>query len=531
MKVNFFDSVNQQKSSNVTAPQPSLEPRSKPRITKWIVGFLTLFLLTSGTYLAYRQLQTAQQEASRPKPIPVEQTNLIVTVSANGTVEPEKLVNVSPKRSGILQQLLVAEGDYLTKGQAIAKMDDAELEGQLIEAKGKLAQAEANLRKLIAGNRPQEIAQAEAKLEQLEANLNKLITGNRSQEIAQAQARLDSAKANYEQAKDDFERNQLLQNEGAISIRVLTEKRAVYDSAKAAVAEAREELSLLKEGTRTEEIAQARAEVKSQQHTLDLLKEGTRQEEIDQARAEVLSAKGVLQNIQTQIDDTVVRAPFNGLVSMKYADPGAFVTPTTSGSSVDSATSSSILSLASENQVVANIAEKNIAKIKLNQPVSIVADAYPGKTFPGRVTQIATQATVEQNVTSFEVKVALTGEEAKQLLAGMNVSLEFQVGELKNALTVPTIAVTNQNNTTGVFVGAPNQPPRFVPITTGVTVNDRTEVKSGLDGTEHILVNLPSRPPSQSGFSWRNLFGGATKPPGPPGGGPPGGRPPGPPPN
>ena len=134
-------------------------------------------------------------------------------------------------------------------------------------------------------------------------------------------------------------------------------------------------------------------------------------------------------------------------------------------------------------------------------------------------------------MTSFEVKVALTGEKAKQLLAGMNASLEFQVGELENALTVPTIAVTNQNNTTGVFVGAPNQPPKFVPITTGVTVNDRTEVKSGLDGTEHILVNIPSTPPSQSGFSWRNLFGGATKPPGPPGGGPPGGRPPGPPPN
>lgn len=528
MKVNFFESVSKQKIPNLVDSQPALEPSRKPRITKWIVGFIALFLLTSGAYLAYRQLTGVQQEASRPKPIPVEQMNLTVTVSANGTVEPEKLVNVSPKKSGILQELLVAEGDYLTKGQAIAKMDNSELEGQLIEAKGKLAQAEANLRKLVAGNRPQEIAQAEARLEQLEANLRKLITGNRSQEIAQAQARLDSAKANYEQAEDDFQRNQTLQTEGAISVRTLNEKRAAYDSAKAAVAEAKEELSLLKEGTRTEEIAQARAEVKSQQQSLDLLKEGTRTEEIDQARAEVLAATGVLKSSQTQIEDTVVRAPFDGIVSMKYADPGAFVTPTTSGSSVDSATSSSILSLASQNQVLANVSESNIAKLALGQVVTIAADAYPGLTFPGQVTQIATQATVEQNVTSFEVKVSLKGDKAKKLRAGMNVSVEFQVGELENALTVPTIAVTNQNNTTGVFVGAPDQPPKFVPITTGVTVNDRTEVKTGLDGTEHILVNVSSSPPPQSGFSWKNLFGGANNSPG---GRPSGGRPPGPPPH
>ena len=528
MKANSLDLVNNQKISDLADSKQSLEPIKKPRITKLVVGFLALFLLTGGGYLTYRQLKGVQQEASRPKPIPVEQTNLTVTVSANGNVEPEKLVNVSPKKSGILKELLVAEGDYLTQGQAIAKMDNSELQGQLIEAQGKLAQAEANLRKLIAGNRPQEIAQAEARLEELEANLRKLTTGNRSQEIAQAQARLDSARANYEQAEDDFQRNQLLRDEGAISLQTLTEKRAIYASAKAAVAEAEEELSLLQEGTRQEEIDQARAEVKSQQQTVDLLKEGTRTEEIDQARAEVLAAKGVLQTIQTQIDDTVVHAPFNGIVSMKYADPGAFVTPTTSGSSVDSATSSSILSLASENQVVANVAESNIAKISVGQSVLITADAYPGETFQGRVRQIATQATVEQNVTSFEVKVALEGDGAKQLLAGMSVSVKFQVGELENVLTVPTIAVNQQNNTTGVFVGAPNQPPRFVPITTGVTVNDRTEVKSGLDGTEHILINVPSQAPPQAGFRWKNLFGGANTPPG---GGPPGGGPPGPPPN
>ena len=522
METNYFDSGHNPEISNTVNSKQSSKSFPKFQIA---MGFLTLLLVISGSYLGYRQLTATQQEASRPKPILAEQGNLSVTVSANGTVDSAKLVNVSPKKSGVVKELLVEEGDNLTKGQIIAKMDDSEFQGQLLEAQGQLAQAEANLSQLIAGNRPQEIAQAEARLEELEANLRQLIAGNRSQEIGQAKARVDNTKATLEQAEDDFQRNQMLQREGAISIQALNEKRAIYDSAKAAVAEAEEELSLVKEGTRQEEIDRARAEVKSQQQALDLLKEGTRQEEIDRARAEVLTAKGVLKTAQTQIEDTIVRAPFDGIVSAIYADPGAFVTPTTSGSSVSSATSSSILSLASENEVVANIAESNIAKIGIGQKVAIAADAYPGETFQGKVSQIATQASVEQNVTSFEVTVALEGEEAKQLRAGMNVSTEFQIGELTNVLTVPTIAITQQNNQNGVFVGAPNQPPKFVPITTGTTVGDRTEVKSGLDGTEHIIVNASSEPPpKQAGFSWKNLFGNSAQEA--PGGGPPGGGPP-----
>jgi HlyD family secretion protein len=502
-------------------------PLRKSKISKWLLGFLALFLLISGSYLIFRQLKATQQEASRPKPIAVEQSNLKVTVSANGTIEPAQSVNVSPKKTGILKELLVEVGESVTKGQIIAKMDDSELIGQLIEAQGQLAQAEANLSKLIAGNRPQEIAQAQARLEELEANLRQLVAGNRDQEIAQAQARLDSAKATYNQAEDDYQRNQNLQQEGAISIQALNIKKATYESAKATVAETEEALSLSQEGTRSEALDRARAEVKSQQQALDLLKEGTRSEEIAQARAEVLAAQGVLKTATTQIEDAVVRAPFDGTISGIYSDLGAFITPTTAGSDVSSATSSSILSLASENEVVANVAESNIAKIEIGQKVAIAADAFPGETFVGKVSQIATQASVEENVTSFEVTVALEGVNTEQLRAGMNASLDFQVDELKNVLTVPTIAVTQKDNTTGVYVGIPGQAPKLVPITTGASVGDRTEVTSGLDGSEHILVNVPTElpPPPSSGFSLKNLFGGADQPPGggPPGGGPPGG--------
>ena len=527
MTSNPLDPVNYPNLSDPTDSTYSLQPVKKQGITKWVLGLISLFLLIGGSYLAYRQLIVPRQQANqRPVVVPVERTNLSIAVSANGTVEPEQLVNVSPKTAGILKSLLVKEGDFVSQGQVLARMDDSNVQGQLTQEQGRLAQAEANLRKLIAGNRPQDIAQAQARLKEVEAKLRKLIAGNRSEDIAQAQARLDSAQANLSKADDEFRRLQMLKNAGAISLQTFNQKRADRDSAQAQVTEAQQALSLQKAGTRQEDIDQVRAELQQQQQVLNLLKAGTRQEDIDKAHAEVTSARGSLQSIQTQLNDTIVRAPFNGVVSRKYADPGAFVTPTTAGSSVSSATSSSILSLASTNQVVANVAESRISQIRVGQSVVIKADAYPGKTFQGRVTQISTQAIVEQNVTSFEVKAALLNGADKLLRSGMNVSVTFNVGELQNALTVPTVAITRQKNVTGVFVGAPNQPPRFIPITTGATVNNRTEVKTGLNGTEHILLNAPPQGKPPSGFSWSSLFGGSPKD-GPPGGGPPGGAPPG----
>jgi HlyD family secretion protein len=206
----------------------------------------------------------------------------------------------------------------------------------------------------------------------------------------------------------------------------------------------------------------------------------------------VTSAKGALQNIQAQINDTVIRAPFDGVVTKKFSDPGAFVTPTTSASSVAGAASNSIVTLASTNQVVANLSENNVAQIRLGQKVTIKADAYPGKTFEGKVNQIAAQATVAQNVTSFEVKVALPDAESQKLLrSGMNVATEFQVGELKNAIVVPTVAVVRQQRATGVFVAGADNKPVFTRIQTGVTVNNKTEVKSGLKGNERVLITFP----------------------------------------
>jgi len=186
----------------------------------------------------------------------------------------------------------------------------------------------------------------------------------------------------------------------------------------------------------------------------------------------VESARGDLQTIQAQLNDTIIKAPFTGFVTKKYSDPGSFVTPTTAGSSVEGSTSNSILTLASTYQVVAYLDEANVARVKVGQPVKITADSYPDRTFSGTVSQVAAQATTTSNVTSFEVKVSLELAAQQLLKVAMNTEVEFQVGQLNNALLVPSAAIVRQQNGTGVYVVGQDKKPVFKPVEIGTTVNE-----------------------------------------------------------
>jgi HlyD family secretion protein len=466
----------------------------QPKIKKWLVGLLVAIpLLGIGSYVGYNQLVTAPRQRAQNKiqTAAVTRGNLTILVSANGTVQPESSVNVSPKTSGVLKRLLVKEGDFVKPGQIVAYMDNSNLQGQLLQSKGNLEAAQANLSKSIAGNRSQDIAGANAQVAEATAILNKVAAGNRSQDIAQAQANLTRFQATNRQAAEDLRRNQQLQTAGAISQQALSLARSTNDGAQAQVEQAQQALNLLRAGSRPEDIAQAKSVVNQRQQALNLLKAGSRPEDIAQARAQVMAAQGAVAIAQRNIDDTVIRAPFAGIIARKYADPGAFVTPTTAGSAVTSATSSSILALASTNEIVAQVAEASIAQIRVGQVATIKVDAYSGKTFAGKVTQVATQSLVQQNVTSFEVKVAVDDPQ-KLLSQGMNVTIDFRAGELNQVLIVPTAAIVQEKTAQGVYVAKTGGDPVFTPIVVGTTVNDKTEVKSGLTGNERVLLSFPA---------------------------------------
>jgi HlyD family secretion protein len=193
--------------------------------------------------------------------------------------------------------------------------------------------------------------------------------------------------------------------------------------------------------------------------------------------------------MQVQLEDTVITAPFSGIVTQKYATEGAFVTPTTSASSTASATSTSIIAIAKGLEILSNVPEVDVGKIKPGQQVEVVADAYPDKVFKGRVQRVAPEAVKEQNVTSFQVRVALlTGQ--NELRSGMNVELTFLGEQLSNALVVPIVAIITQNDgKPGVMVLGADNKPTFKLVTTGSEFQNQIQILKGLRRGERVFID------------------------------------------
>ena len=444
-----------------------------PKITlklprTWTMGILTVGIIGSTATVYLTSRRPAAPTDINHLTVAVKQENLTLEIQASGRVRPIESVNISPKTSGRLTELLVEKGDRVKEGQVIARMEDTEIRTQLIEAQANLSRQEARLAELLAGSRPEDIAQGLARLSQTEARLAQLLAGSRLEDIAQAQAQLEAAQAKERLAVARLERNRQLLADGAIAQDQLDEATADAESAAANSQEAINQLAKLKNGSRPQEIAQARAEVAV-------------------AKAQVL-------RVQSQMQDSVVVAPFSGLITQRYASIGAFVTPTTSASSSASATSTSIVALATGLEILAELSEVDISKIKVGQMVQIRTDAYPQKVFQGRVRLIAPEAVRTNNVTSFQVQIAIeTGQE--KLLSGMNVRLTLLGSSIPQALVVPNVAVLTQNGKTGVLVPNEENKPKFRPVTLGPVIGDKTQVLNGVKVGERVFIDYPEDSP------------------------------------
>jgi HlyD family secretion protein len=427
------------------------------KINPWILGLVAAGLIgtTSVVVFQTRRPPTTAEQVSELT-VPVEASQITIRIRASGTVQPIRTVNVSPATSDIVEELLIEQGDRVVAGQVIARMKSDTLRAEVAQAEARVAQVQAQLDELLAGNRPQDIAQGQARVEQVQAT------------VTQAQSRLNLA-------NERVERNRFLQNQGAVAQDTLDEALNEAASAQA-------------------NLEQTQASLREAQRSLDLLESGSRTEQIASARAQLQEALAGLEAANVRLEDTYVRAPFSGIVTQRFATEGAFVAPTTSASTASSATSSAIIALAEGLEVLAEVPEVDISQIRPGQRVEIVADAYPDEVFEGRVRLIAPEAVVEQNVTSFQVRIELlTGLD--KLLSQMNVDAEFIGDQLDEALVVPTVAIVTQSGETGVLVPDQDNRIRFQPVTLGPAVGNETQILDGVEEGDRIFIDLP---PGQS---------------------------------
>ena len=188
-----------------------------------VYGLVALAVILILGFTVYHRNAINKADSSQQKKMPlvvvapVQLGMILKTIETTGTVEPENAINIVPKIEQRIIWMPLREGDRVHKGQIIVKLDASESIDQLSAALADVSVAEARLRDVLAGSRPQEIRSAKAALAQAEANYRqssrdlehtkKLYgsTGIPEQQLQEAQSRYDTAQANVESVKATVE--------------------------------------------------------------------------------------------------------------------------------------------------------------------------------------------------------------------------------------------------------------------------------------------------------------------------------------
>jgi HlyD family secretion protein len=301
-------------------------------------------------------------------------------VRASGSVEATE-VQVSSKVGGPLAALEVAEGDRVTEGQVIARLDVTDTQLALRRAEADRNQAAAQLRLLEAGARSEDVRQAEAQVNGAEADV--------------AGARDDLAAA-----ETDLARFETLLKSNSGSQKQRDDAATRRDVAKARLAAAGERVRAAREG-------------------LLRLKNGARPEEIDAARARVASADAQIATLRQAVEDAIVKAPLAGIVTQKLADAGEILAPRTP-----------IVTVVDLDHAWANIYidEPVVPRVRLGQKATVYTDAG-GAGLEGTVTFVSPKA-------EFTPRNVQTAEERSKLVYRIKVSVDNRQGVLKQGMPV-----------------------------------------------------------------------------------------------
>lgn len=467
-------------------------------------GFALLGLSVIGVpgYFGWQTYTASNRSLANSKNLAtVKRGSIDVRISATGTIRPYNQVKISPKFTGLVRSLYVQQGDAVKKGDVVAEMDDSNLLGQVQAATAAYETAKANYEKMMHGNRPQEVADAQSQYRK-----NEHMVRSATVALSRCQADLKSLEAQVIRDTTNAKRLVALAKQGAVS-----EQDGLNADTQAEVT--RNLLTKVQQEYRQTEatLAQAKADLESSRQRMSMSREGFRQEDIRAAHGTMMQAEGTMRFLRSQLNDTKIRAPFDGIITQKYTDHGAIVTPTTA-STTNSATSSSIVSLAGRLEMVAAVAETDINNIKAGQKVDIMASAYPDKIFHGHVTLIAPEAVVNQNVTTFEVHAKIDNDPTGKLMSGMNVNAEFIAGKKDSVLLIPTVSVVSKKAKVGVFIPDKSNNPEFRPVTIDTGSDTETVVLKGLKEGDKVFLGLTKEQLAEQGYNDKNIGGTGGKP-------------------
>lgn len=359
---------------------------------------------------------------------PIEE---IVTAVSAGTVRSNKEATLSPE-AGIMGvrfvEVLVDEGSLVRKGELLARAVDPELAREADAAREDALTAESAR------------GQGEAR---------------RDEARQRYRAELARAENALKQALDDQRRAEALQREGFLS---LAEKQSVDTRA----ADAREAVRLSGSG------ASAVAAI---------------EREIEGLQSRIRAARSRASLVSERQRKLSVVAPFPGIITKKTVEAGE---TKIAGSPLF------VLADPTDTYIEAQIDETESARIRVGQRCRLMPDAYQGKTFEGRVSEIMPTVEASREVTRANVIRVVPVSPPVPFRLGMSADVEVVVGRKEDALQIPSSAIMERDGKKFVYVAAGGKIARR-DVSSGAANWERTEILSGLSAGDPVVTSLEQK--------------------------------------
>lgn len=384
-------------------------------------------------------------------------------LTAAGYVVADRQSVLAAKFNGRLTKLNVSEADFVRKDTIVAELDHDELDATIAQAEAEEAEAAAEVERIsrLAAQAEAELAAAKGPLETLDAEIkqHEILLADAHRRLALGE-KLLARNAGIQSDVDD-RRTEVLTAEAKIT---WTLKRRAEALQRIAVVEA--------------QLSTAGAAVAG-------------------AKARQRTAGARVQVLESQRDESFIRAPFDGMVTEKAAEVGEIVAPISIGGSM---ARGSIVTIAdwSSLQAEVDVAEAQLGRVAAGQRAAITVDAIPGKTFPGKVRRILPRA--DRSKATVKVRVDFLERDERAVLPEMGVRVRFlpdnapadaETGAA-DKIAVPQAAVVSAQG--GLFVWVvSNDEARRRPVTVGAEHAQRVQVTSGLRHGDQVVIRGAER--------------------------------------
>ncbi len=373
-----------------------------------------------------------------------------------GSVQSPLSVQIAPKVTGRIDFLQVHEGDRVSKGQVLVRIDPSDVQAQVQQQRATLAQAKYRLAQAQFTQDPTNVS-ATTQIKQQEAG------------VVSAKADVKTARANLEDAKLKYQRLKTLYEKGFVAQQDVDDAQAAQSVQQAAV-------------------EAAEAKVKQAEAALEYAKSNIASQpayvqNLAALREDIAAAQGGLKNLESKLRDTVLISPLDGWVTSRLLDPGAVVNP---GQAVLA------VQYMREVWVSVPIPEEVSARIHFGMPTEITFDSLPGQTFTGKVTQVNPSA--DPTSRQFMARVTLANPN-NSLKPGDYAHVSFETNRVREAVVVPREAVQRGKAGAQVVVVGKDSAAHPRPVSLGAEGTDVIAVTSGLSPGEKVVTmsGLPLR--------------------------------------